>query len=79
MKLFVDTDPDTRLSRRVLRDMSERGLFPTHLMSRFSDVSVGPMVRHAFVSTRESQPEFIPSFGPVVVWLELVYALGSAP
>ena len=25
MKLFVDTDPDTRLSRRVLRDMSDRG------------------------------------------------------
>uniref|UniRef100_A0A8C2CP48 uridine/cytidine kinase n=1 Tax=Cyprinus carpio TaxID=7962 RepID=A0A8C2CP48_CYPCA len=25
MKLFVDTDPDTRLSRRVLRDISERG------------------------------------------------------
>lgn len=25
MKLFVDTDADTRLSRRVLRDMSERG------------------------------------------------------
>ena len=25
MKLFVDTDPDTRLSRRVLRDAAERG------------------------------------------------------
>ncbi|RWS31012.1 hypothetical protein B4U80_03832 [Leptotrombidium deliense] len=25
MKLFVDTDPDTRLSRRVLRDVKERG------------------------------------------------------
>ncbi|UYV64017.1 UCK1 [Cordylochernes scorpioides] len=25
MKLFVDTDPDTRLARRVLRDVSERG------------------------------------------------------
>ncbi|XP_054712388.1 uridine-cytidine kinase 2-B-like [Uloborus diversus] len=25
MKLFVDTDPDTRLSRRVLRDTRERG------------------------------------------------------
>uniref|UniRef100_A0A8C6U589 uridine/cytidine kinase n=1 Tax=Neogobius melanostomus TaxID=47308 RepID=A0A8C6U589_9GOBI len=25
MKLFVDTDPDTRLSRRVLRDISQRG------------------------------------------------------
>ncbi|KAJ8303739.1 hypothetical protein KUTeg_018662 [Tegillarca granosa] len=25
MKLFVDTDPDTRLSRRVLRDRNERG------------------------------------------------------
>lgn len=25
MKLFVDTDPDTRLSRRVLRDINERG------------------------------------------------------
>ena len=25
MKLFVDTDPDTRLARRVLRDVQERG------------------------------------------------------
>jgi len=25
MKLFVDTDPDTRLSRRVVRDVMERG------------------------------------------------------
>ena len=25
LKLFVDTDPDTRLARRVLRDISERG------------------------------------------------------
>ncbi|KAH3868631.1 hypothetical protein DPMN_031782 [Dreissena polymorpha] len=25
MKLLVDTDPDTRLSRRVLRDTKERG------------------------------------------------------
>ncbi|XP_054920999.1 uridine-cytidine kinase 2-B isoform X3 [Dermacentor andersoni] len=25
MKLFVDTDPDTRLARRVLRDVKERG------------------------------------------------------
>jgi len=25
MKIFVDTDPDTRLSRRILRDISERG------------------------------------------------------
>ncbi|KAG9510837.1 Uridine-cytidine kinase [Fragariocoptes setiger] len=25
MKLFVDTDPDTRLSRRVVRDVRERG------------------------------------------------------
>lgn len=25
MKLFVDTDPDTRLARRVVRDVQERG------------------------------------------------------
>jgi hypothetical protein len=25
MRLFVDTDPDTRLARRVLRDVQERG------------------------------------------------------
>lgn len=24
MKIFVDTDPDTRLSRRVIRDVKER-------------------------------------------------------
>ena len=24
MKIFVDTDPDTRLSRRVMRDVKER-------------------------------------------------------
>lgn len=25
MKLFVDTDPDTRLSKRVIRDVRDRG------------------------------------------------------
>lgn len=25
MKLFVDTDPDTRLSKRVIRDVKDRG------------------------------------------------------
>ncbi|XP_007441721.1 uridine-cytidine kinase 2 [Python bivittatus] len=35
MKLFVDTDPDTRLSRRVLRDISERGRDLEQILSQY--------------------------------------------
>uniref|UniRef100_A0A1A8ADU9 uridine/cytidine kinase n=1 Tax=Nothobranchius furzeri TaxID=105023 RepID=A0A1A8ADU9_NOTFU len=35
MKLFVDTDPDTRLSRRVLRDINERGRDLDQVLSQY--------------------------------------------
>ncbi|KAK2539872.1 Uck2 [Columba guinea] len=35
MKLFVDTDADTRLSRRVLRDISERGRDLEQILSQY--------------------------------------------
>ncbi|XP_029474493.1 uridine-cytidine kinase 2 [Rhinatrema bivittatum] len=35
MKLFVDTDADTRLSRRVLRDISERGRDLEQVLSQY--------------------------------------------
>ncbi|KAF4089574.1 hypothetical protein AMELA_G00067430 [Ameiurus melas] len=35
MKLFVDTDPDTRLSRRVLRDINERGRELEQVLSQY--------------------------------------------
>ncbi|XP_061440275.1 uridine-cytidine kinase 2 [Rhineura floridana] len=35
MKLFVDTDADTRLSRRVLRDISERGRELEQILSQY--------------------------------------------
>ncbi|KAJ6661394.1 hypothetical protein lerEdw1_015022 [Lerista edwardsae] len=35
MKLFVDTDADTRLSRRVLRDINERGRDLEQILSQY--------------------------------------------
>ncbi|XP_067136602.1 uridine-cytidine kinase 2-B isoform X2 [Centruroides vittatus] len=36
MKLFVDTDPDTRLSRRVLRDTRERGRELEQILNQYT-------------------------------------------
>lgn len=36
MKLFVDTDPDTRLSRRVLRDTKERGRELEQILNQYT-------------------------------------------
>ena len=36
MKLFVDTDADTRLSRRVLRDIEERGRDLEHVLHQYT-------------------------------------------
>ncbi|GBN30355.1 Uridine-cytidine kinase 2, partial [Araneus ventricosus] len=36
MKLFVDTDPDTRLSRRVLRDTKERGRDLDQILTQYT-------------------------------------------
>ncbi|CAF1579782.1 unnamed protein product [Adineta steineri] len=35
MKLFVDTDADTRLARRVLRDMKEHGRNLEHILAGY--------------------------------------------
>ena len=36
MKLFVDTDADTRLSRRVLRDIEHRGRDLEHVLHQYT-------------------------------------------
>jgi len=36
MKLFVDTDADTRLARRVLRDIEERGRGLEHILTQYT-------------------------------------------
>ena len=36
LKLFVDTDADTRLARRVLRDISERGRDLEHVLHQYT-------------------------------------------
>ncbi|PIK51780.1 Uridine-cytidine kinase 2-B [Apostichopus japonicus] len=41
MKLFVDTDADTRLSRRVLRDVKERGRDLQTVLLQYYMVEIG--------------------------------------
>ena len=38
LKLFVDTDADTRLARRVLRDISERGRDLEHVLHQYTSL-----------------------------------------
>jgi len=56
MKIFVDTDSDTRLARRVLRDMKERGRSLEGVLSQYEkfvkpafDQYIWPSKKHADV------------------------------
>ena len=55
MKLFVDTDADTRLSRRVLRDIEERGRDLEHVLSQYTTL-VKPAFEEFCLPVSEKSP-----------------------
>ncbi|XP_069783635.1 uridine-cytidine kinase 2-like [Narcine bancroftii] len=59
MKLFVDTDADTRLSRRVLRDISERGRDLEQILTQYTTF-VKPAFEEFCLPTKKYADVIIP-------------------
>jgi uridine kinase len=59
MKLFVDTDPDTRLARRVLRDMKEHGRNLEHVLAGYTNY-VKPSFEDFCLPTKKYADVIIP-------------------
>jgi len=59
MKLFVDTDPDTRLARRVLRDMKQHGRNLEHVLTGYTNY-VKPSFEDFCLPTKKYADVIIP-------------------
>merc|ERR1712083_892100 len=59
LKLFVDTDADTRLARRVLRDIEERGRDLAHVLHQYTTL-VKPAVEEFCIPTKKYADVIIP-------------------
>lgn len=59
MKLFVDTDADTRLARRVLRDMKQHGRNLEHILAGYTN-HVKPSFEDFCLPTKKYADVIIP-------------------
>ncbi|KAF3691326.1 Uridine-cytidine kinase 2-A [Channa argus] len=71
MKLFVDTDADTRLSRRVLRDISERGRDLESVLAQYITF-VKPAFEEFCLPTKKYADVIIPRGADNVVAINLI-------
>lgn len=71
MKLFVDTDADTRLSRRVLRDIEERGRDLEHVLHQYTTL-VKPAFEEFCLPTKKHADVIIPRGADNTVAISLV-------
>ncbi|XP_066537733.1 uridine-cytidine kinase 2-B [Hoplias malabaricus] len=71
MKLFVDTDPDTRLSRRVLRDISQRGRELEQVLSQYITF-VKPAFEEFCLPTKKYADVIIPRGADNLVAINLI-------
>merc|ERR1719147_395253 len=71
MKLFVDTDADTRLARRVLRDIEERGRDLEHVLHQYTTL-VKPAFEEFCIPTKKYADVIIPRGAENVVALDLI-------
>uniref|UniRef100_A0AAY4D6M3 uridine/cytidine kinase n=1 Tax=Denticeps clupeoides TaxID=299321 RepID=A0AAY4D6M3_9TELE len=71
MKLFVDTDADTRLSRRVLRDISERGRDLEQVLSQYINF-VKPAFEEFCLPTKKYADVIIPRGADNLVAINLI-------
>lgn len=72
-KIFVDTDADVRLMRRVLRDMSERGRALPDIFRQYSE-TVRPMHLEFVEPSKRWADVIVPEGGQNRVALEMVVA-----
>jgi len=71
MKLFVDTDADTRLSRRVLRDIEHRGRDLEHVLHQYTTL-VKPAFEEFCLPTKKFADVIIPRGADNTVAISLV-------
>ncbi|GFO12242.1 uridine kinase [Plakobranchus ocellatus] len=71
MRLFVDTDPDIRLSRRVLRDIEERGRELDQILSQYVQL-VKPAFEEFCLPTKKYADVIIPRGADNVVAIDLI-------
>ncbi|CAL8309465.1 unnamed protein product [Lota lota] len=71
MKLFVDTDADTRLSRRVLRDICERGRDLESVLSQYI-MFVKPAFEEFCLPTKKYADVIIPRGADNIVAINLI-------
>jgi len=71
MKLFVDTDSDTRLSRRVLRDIKERGRDLEQIIYQYTTY-VKPAFEEFCLPTKKYADVIIPRGADNVVAIDLI-------
>ncbi|KAM4556984.1 uridine-cytidine kinase 2-B [Fundulus diaphanus] len=71
MKLFVDTDADTRLSRRVLRDINERGRELEQVLSQYITF-VKPAFEEFCLPTKKYADLIIPKGANNLVAINLI-------
>lgn len=71
MKLFVDTDPDTRLSRRVLRDTRERGRDIEQILHQYTTL-VKPAFEEFCLPTKKYADVIIPRGADNTVAIDLI-------
>ena len=71
MKLFVDTDPDTRLARRVLRDMKEHGRKLEHVLLGYTNY-VKPSFEDFCLPTKKYADIIIPRGSDNLVAVDLI-------
>lgn len=71
MKLFVDTDPDTRLSRRVLRDTKERGRDLDQILTQYTTL-VKPAFEEFCLPSKKYADVIIPRGADNTVAIDLI-------
>merc|ERR1712029_694133 len=71
LKLFVDTDADTRLARRVMRDIEDRGRDLEHVLHQYTTL-VKPAFEEFCIPTKKYADVIIPRGAENVVALDLI-------
>merc|ERR1711937_288178 len=71
MKLFVDTDADTRLARRGLRDISERGRDLEKVLHQYTTL-VKPAFEEFCIPTKKYADVIIPIGAENTVAIDLI-------
>ena len=71
LRIFVDTAPDTRLARRILRDIKERGRHVENILFQYERF-VRPAFEHYIYPTKDFADIIVPRGSNNVVAINLI-------